>query len=121
MKRLLPFTFFILLSACATGPSYVETMMGYQGKTEAELVDALGPPERVYDVNGTRYLSYSRVSQQRYASDPEYGAGVAYGHDDLFMSERFGDNATFETWRCDVFFALRNHRVVKIGYRGNAC
>lgn len=109
-----------LLAACTTGPSrYVTDMQRFQGATEAQLVDTLGPPDSSYEVGGTRYLSYAKTSQRMVQTGPSYGVGMGTGN--VMLGQGFGNDARIYTDRCDVFFAIRNHRVIKVGHRGNAC
>lgn len=118
MPTLLPV---LLLSACAGGPSaYLMSMQRFQGASEAALVDSLGPPDNVYEVDGVKYLTYSKTTTQSYPSGPVYG-GV-YGRNGVWVEQSFGTpGANVSVYRCDVFFALRNRVVQKIGHRGNAC
>lgn len=120
MIRLLPLLLIFLLASCASGPSeYVLTMMQYQNATETQLIDALGPPDRVYETGGTKYLTYTKATQRIYQTGPSFGYD-AYGRN-IGFGQNFGKDAAIQTWRCDVFFAIRNHRVTKVGYRGNVC
>jgi hypothetical protein len=118
MRKFLLIGFTLLLTACvSSGPSdYLLGMLQYQGQSEAQLVDNLGPPDRTYEVAGTKYLSYTKASTQVFTDHPDYGL---YGRDIGFSHST--DYGNIQTFRCDVFFAIRNNHVVKIGHRGNAC
>ncbi len=116
----------LTLVACRTGPSqYVTDMQVYQGTSEASLIDALGPPDNQYTVEGVKYLTYSKVSQQIYPTNSGgfgVGTGLYRNGGGVFASQDFATrNASIQTYRCDVFFAIRNKRVDKIGHRGEAC
>lgn len=119
-----------LLSSCASGPSqYWLDMQQYQGASEAQLIDALGPPDNQYTVDNMKYLTYSKISQQSYPTGGG-GSGISFGvgsggyhrNTGTWVGQEFGDRTTsVQTFRCDVFFAIRAKHVVKIGKRGNSC
>jgi hypothetical protein len=124
MQKALPLIALLLsISACApSGPSqYLLGMMQYQGASEAKLVDDLGPPDKTYEVDSTKYLTYTKATQQIYNPAPNYGYGVEPRSGVLFSQQFGGDVATVQTYRCDVFFAIKNKQVTKVGHRGNAC
>jgi len=122
MRFILSTLLCFLLSACVdTGPSrYWLSMQQYQNQSEETLIHALGPPDSSYELDGTRYLTYTKATQQVYSSSGFYG-GAGFYNGGFGMEHGFGDDATVQTWRCDVIFAVRNHRVINIGQRGNAC
>ena len=98
-------------------------MQSYQGASEAQLIDALGPPDNQYQVDGVKYLTYSKVSQQIY---PTGGTNIGVGGwnhgGGVFVDQGFGGrSASIQTSRCDVFFSIVNKRVNKVGHRGNDC
>lgn len=123
-KIILVVTCLTFLAACEPpGPSqYLLGMMQYQNQTEEKVIDDLGPPDKDYEIDGVKYLTYTKATQQIYNPTPDYG----YGFDPrsgVAIRNHFGgdDVATVATYRCDVFFAIRNKRVTKVGHRGNAC
>lgn len=113
----------LFLGACQSGPSqYVLDMQRYQGASEAELIDALGPPVNSYEVDGVKYLTYSQAKQYAYDNDTSgVGAGAWRGGGGMWVNQSFGNSVSVQTYRCDVFFAIHNSRVDKVGHRGNAC
>jgi hypothetical protein len=125
MKR---FTAIVLtalsLIACQSGQSkYWQDMQRFQGATEAALIDALGPPDNQYTVEGVKYLSYSKTSQYTYNNDaPNFGVGTGvYRHGGgIWMDHDFGNSST-QVYRCDVTFRIRKGIVDNIGRRGNDC
>jgi hypothetical protein len=124
MKKFLAIGFVLLLAACAGEghSSYVAGMQKYQSASEKQLVTALGPPDQSYEVDGTKYLTYSKTEQYVDNPDPTYGigGGGVYGGNGVFVNQGFGTGRV-QNWRCDVFFIIRNHKVDNIGHRGNSC
>jgi hypothetical protein len=124
MKRLIPATLCLfLLAACEPpGPSqYLLGMQQYQNQTEEKVIDDLGPPDRNYEIDGVKYLTYTKATQQIFSPQPTFAYGID-PRSGVGVGQSFNnDPATVETFRCDVFFAIKNKRVIKVGHRGNAC
>src|SRR5690606_23757535 len=93
MKRVFALLVMALpLAACRSGQgSYWQSMQQYQGASEAQLIDALGPPDNHYTVEGVKYLTYSKVRQyERDSSGIGIGTGT-YGHGGgVWASQRLG-------------------------------
>ena len=121
MKKLVSLSVLLLTACAAPGPSqYLLGIEQYQGASEGKLINDLGPPDKTYEVDGIKYLTYTKATQQIYNSGPSYGYGIEPRSGVLF-NQGFGDTATVQTYRCDVFFAIKNKQVTKVGHRGNAC
>lgn len=71
MRRLLPL---LMLAACAQPPSAPDPA-AWIGRTEGELVAALGVPSRVHDAEGRRFLAYDTISGGS-SVVPSVGLGV---------------------------------------------
>jgi hypothetical protein len=126
MRFILPLIVLGTLAGCASGPSeHMLKMQSYQDASEAKLIDELGPPDRQYDVDGTRYLSYTKSTAYTYRSgNPSFGigGGTYERGGGVFSGVTFGDDHdAVDVRRCDTFFAIKNKRVSKVGFRGNAC
>lgn len=120
------------LASCArlTPEAYNARMAGFVGRSEAELVTALGVPARTHEVEGRRFLQYEERSIVTYPGDGFYGPGYgAFGYGG-FGRRRFGPafghygggfGPVIETRACDVTFELRGGRVAGFVARGNDC
>lgn len=71
MRRLLPL---LTLAACAQAPSAPDPA-AWIGRTEGELVAALGVPSRVHEADGRRFLAYDTFGG-RSSVVPSIGLGV---------------------------------------------
>ena len=71
MRRLLPL---LTLVACAQAPAAPDPT-AWIGRTEGELVAALGVPTRVHDAEGRRFLAYDTVAGGS-SVVPSIGLGV---------------------------------------------
>jgi hypothetical protein len=117
-----------ILTGCAraTPEAFNTRMASLVGRSEADLVAALGVPERTYEAEGRRFLQYEDRRLVSYPGAAFYGPG--YGG---FGGRRFGSafNGYYsggfapmvETRACDVTFELRAGRVAGFTARGNDC
>jgi hypothetical protein len=121
MKRLLicVMAAFVLAGCAATNPNkaandrYDETMKLFLGESESFVVNIWGPPDRVYELDGVKYLKYSSyrtvaVPAPMQVSAPSYNRFMMYG----------GGSASVS---CDNTFKIKNDIVVSINYHGNGC
>jgi hypothetical protein len=104
----------LLLGACAVGPSLQQRLSAYIGRSEGDLVADLGVPVRSYETEGRRFLQFEQQST------------VAVSQPDPFMYGRY----RYRPWmappayaqiRCDMTFALRDHRVESFTLNGQGC
>lgn len=115
------------LSACAvpTREAFDAQMASFIGRTEAELVSALGVPGRVHEAGGLRFLEYERrrlvgtpagpVGFGRFGGPFGWGYGPGYGYG-------YGYGGTYiNTRECETTFTIRDGRVASFSRRGNDC
>ena len=111
------------LSACATREAFDQRQATFVGRSEAELVSALGVPARTYDTEGRRFLQYEDRRIVSYPGSVGFGYGGYYGR--RFGYAGFGGvggfGPTIETRACDLTFELRGGRVVGFNARGDSC
>ena len=115
----------LALAACATGPTLNDRLGAYVGRSELELVTALGVPARDYETGGQKFLQYE---EQRTVALPGgyVGAGPFVGRRGGFYGAGFGAGfgglaTAYAPVRCDVTFALREGRVAGYSFRGEGC
>ena len=107
------------LSSCAfpTREAFDAQMAAFVGRSEAELVAALGVPDRTHEAGGMRFLEYER---RRVVGTPTGTAG--FGRFGRPWGYGFGYGGTFvDTRECDTTFTLRGGRVERFSRRGNDC
>ena len=127
MRRLIPFLAVpvLALSACATRPSLSGRLSAYVGRSELDLVSALGVPTRSYETGGQKFLAYEEQSTVALpggvAGGPFYGPfGGPFGRG-YYGGAYAGFGTTYAPVQCDVTFGLREGRVASFTYRGQGC
>ncbi len=93
----------LLLQGCATRSGFEARMGQYVGRSEADLIAALGVPVRNFQVGNRTFLQYERrfVTAD---SGPGWGWGV-----------------NVQTWDCATTFEIVDGRVHSFTSRGNDC
>ncbi len=103
------------LGGCATREGFEARQQALVGRTEAELVQAIGVPSGAYEVDGRRFMQYD---QQRVVSAPVsvglFGFGRGFG-----MGGGFGPSVYSRS--CSVTFEIRQGRVAGFVARGDDC
>lgn len=101
--------------ACASGPPLEARLQPWVGRSEGDLVAALGVPVRTYTVDDRHFLQFEERRTQLLPSDPYLYR--PYG--------RFGPlwqpGPSYVVVGCDVTFALRRGVVESFTYRGEGC
>ena len=114
--RRLTFLLPLLLAGCATGPTLEQRMLPFVGRGEGDLVAALGVPERTYEVEGRKFLTFEERRSYVVAGYPSLYPGYGYG--------RFGPSFSppgYIVRTCETTFAVRGGRVESFTYRGDGC
>jgi hypothetical protein len=103
-----------LLAGCAGGLAQRQAELAHWvGQPEAQLVAAMGPPQRDFESGGTRFLTYQQVYVQRQPSGPYYfGPGPA-------APSGFWGSTTRQV--CDTTFAVAGGVVQGASVQGNGC
>lgn len=104
----------LALSACATREGFDARTSALVGRSEVDLVAALGVPARTYDAEGRRFLQYEERRLITYPGSPGF-----YGRYGRYLGGGFPPSV--ETRACDLTFELRDGRVVGFNARGNNC
>jgi hypothetical protein len=121
MKRLLAiFIAIVGISGCATTANYEKTLQTSIGKTETELVAALGIPQGSYENEGVRYLTYSRSESGVIPGTPARANTVMIGGKP-YTNMVGGSPAIGYTNSCTTIFRIEKKVVVGYEYKGNAC
>ncbi len=102
-------------AGCATGPTLEQRLLPFVGRGEGDLVAALGVPERTYEVEGRKFLTFEE--QRSYIVAGAYNPYLGY-------YGRFGPTFTppgYVTRTCEITFAVRQGRVESFTHRGDGC
>ena len=84
------------------------------GKTELDVVQAMGVPTRTFDTGGVRFLAYEQSQTQVIPASPWYWYGPMPGFYGGFPPQ-------VVTWACDTTFSLVDGHVTGYTLRGNGC
>lgn len=90
----------IVLAGCATTSGFEKKVASFNGKSELDLIRALGTPQQSYAVEDKKFLTYS---SSRFVMVP-----TAYGN--------IGNNLS-----CQVTFEIYQGMVVSWSWKGNDC
>jgi hypothetical protein len=102
-------------AGCATGPTLEQRLQPFVGRGEADLVAALGVPERTYEVEGRKFLTFEDRRSYLVAGYPSF---PAYGY------SRFGPYFAppgYIVRTCEITFAVRGGRAESFTFRGDGC
>ncbi len=116
MRRLAPVLLAGLLAACANPLAARKARMSQLiGKSETDLVQAMGVPVRTYETGGTKFLAYEERRIEIVPGSPfAYGSGPYPGF--------YGGMPTqVLNLVCDTTFTVVNGAVTGFSLRGNAC
>ena len=94
----------LLLQGCATRSGFEARMGQYVGRSEADLVAALGVPVRTFQVGNRSFVQYER----RFVT-ADSGPGWGWG------------GVSVQTWDCATTFEIVDGRVASFTSRGNDC
>ncbi len=109
----------LVLAACAQGPTLDQRLSTFVGRSEGDLVAALGVPARTYEADGRRFLQFEN-RRSIAISQPGLHQPFFYGP----YGPRWGyvpAPPAYAVVGCDVTFALREARVESFSYRGQGC
>lgn len=105
----------LALVGCTLPPSAEVRLAPYVGRSEIELVQGLGVPDRSYETGGLRFLQYEERRQVLHQLDPYWGR--PYGR---FAPLPLGGPVLL-TRSCDATFTLRDGVVQSFTLRGDDC
>jgi hypothetical protein len=105
----------VVAAGCAVAPPLEQRLLPFVGRSEGELVAALGVPERTYEVEGRKFLTFEDRRSYLVAGYPSL---PAYGY------SRFGPYFAppgYIVRTCEITFAVRGGRVESFTFRGDGC
>jgi hypothetical protein len=116
----------LAVAACAyPNPAHVAALNAMVGKPETDVIHAYGVPSRTYDLNGHRYLAYSRSRIETVGGTPGFGpwgGGPYWGGGWGGWGGGWGGFPPEIVQRdCETTFDVQNHVVLTWSLRGNAC
>ena len=110
----------VLLAACATEAKYQEVLKTWMGLNEVELVNQWGPPDRVYELEGNRYITYVRGGTAYLpGTSPSYQTRVI--GNTAYTNPVGGVPPMIINTSCVTTFTVQNGKITHWRYEGNAC
>lgn len=103
-----------VLAGCARGPTLEQRMAPLIGRSEGDLVAALGVPERTYEADNRKFLTFEERRSYIIAGDPLLYRGYA----------RYGPYFSppgYVVRTCEITFILRGGRAESFSTRGDGC
>ena len=101
-------------AGCATGPTLEQRLLPFIGQAEGDVVAALGVPERTYEADNRKFLTFEERRSYIVAGDPLLYRGYS----------RFGPVFTppgYIVRTCEITFTLRQGRAESFTFRGDGC
>lgn len=90
------------------------------GWSDLQLVQQLGPPEKTYDVDGHRFLSYqANYNVNRPGKAPDYTT-VVQGNT-AYTTSTGGRTGGTVNYTCTITFESVNSKIINANYSGNGC
>ena len=101
-----------LLVGCQSRESYRQELRNWKGQPEAQLLSAKGAPDKFYESNRTKYLTYIRTSQSN-DSISCYGGNL--------NSSGFCTGGGTTSLYCKETFEIINGKINTVSAEGNNC
>ncbi len=124
ISRMMSVAAVLALAGCAyPNPQHVAAMNALVGKSETDLVHALGVPSRTYDTGGHKFLAYSRSKLESTPGSPGFGPWGGWGYG--YWGGGYGGWGGFPPEiiqrDCETTFDLLGGTVQSWSFRGNDC
>ena len=114
MKKIILFFLLSFLVSCATAEKFKRQMDHSLGMSEKEIIKRLGPPDKVFEYDNQRFLTYYYGSQG-YVPATAFTNYNGYGS----TTNVYGGYTTYNY--CNVTFTIENKTVVEWRSEGNSC
>ena len=103
------------VAGCATGPTLEQRLQPLVGRSEGDLVAALGVPDRTYEADDRRFLTFLDQRSYIMAGEPflDYRSYGRYGP---YFAPPYYVNRV-----CEITFTVRAGRTDGYSLRGGAC
>lgn len=115
-----------LLAACASEPA-APSAASWIGRSEADLVQSLGVPDRVHDADGRRFLAYDGAGAAAPSLAPSFGFGTRRSTGSWGSLSTFGTGVSITlspsspNAPCTTSYEIRDGRVIGAARQGPGC
>lgn len=110
----------LVLSGCATHANYERMLQGFMDMKEEDIVFRWGPPDRVYDAGGKRYIAYNRRDSWTDWGSPAMSETIIE-KGRVRTVNRSGTPPITYTNVCETTFEISNGVVTRASWRGDGC
>lgn len=116
MKKVFIIFCFVIIVSCsfATTEKFEKAVNSWVGSSEQSLIDKLGPPDNVYELDGKKYLSFVNSSTSYV---PQTVHNTTVGNN--IQTNVYGGYS--RSWYCKVTYIVEKGIIVSWRYEGNAC
>lgn len=112
----------LAVAGCAVGPPLEQRLLPFIGQTEGDLVAVLGVPERTYEADGRKFLTFEDKRSYIVAGSPYLGRGYGrYGYGYGLGYGPFFSPPGYIVRFCEITFAFRDGRAESFSFRGDGC
>lgn len=122
MRHIFYFVCFILLVGCTSTPTptqenYEKYLNSWIGETESKLINEIGVPTSHYDLQGKKYILYSKTNTVLLPgqSPSYYAAGSGYTH------PIGGSSPIMVSFSCETTFIIQSGIIKAWKIKGNGC
>lgn len=109
--------FLFILTGCVSKQEHEYILSSWFGSTEKQLVDAWGVPTSFYELDGKRYLTYTKSSQSLVGGTSPTTFYDYYGN--AYTSP--GSPPILVTSNCTIIMVVENGLISEWKYEGNNC
>ena len=110
-RRTLPALALLLAGCVDYVPTRQAELTQFVGKSEAQLVQSIGLPTRIYETGGSKFLAYDQVRTVVDAGSPGWGWGWGWG---------WFPPAVY-SYGCETTFQVRDAVVQSFSFYGRGC
>jgi hypothetical protein len=110
----------VFLASCATEQNYQKLLDTWVGSNEGNLIASWGPPDSVYESDGTKYLTYSKSSTGYFPGTPPSYQTTMIGST-AYTTAVGGTSGFAYSNNCKTTFTIQNRTITSWRYEGNRC
>lgn len=114
------FTLAFFVSGCATAEKFQKNMETWVNQPESKLLSQYGPPHRVYESGGVKYLTYANSRTAVIpGTNPSYQSTVI--GNTIYTDSYGGTPSVPVNLSCTITFEIVNGYINRVTWRGNNC
>lgn len=111
---------FVMLTGCATEERYKEVLNTWIGVPESRLISVYGIPNSVYEIDGSKFLTYRTGGMGFIPGTPGIAQTTVIGNT-AYTAFSGGTPGMMASFGCETTFQIINRVVERWSFRGNSC